>query len=477
MYDAVIIGCGVIGAATAYELSHYRFQTLVLERDNDVANATTKANSGIIHAGYDPAPGTLMARYNVRGAELAGEICEKLDVPYRRVGSLVIALSPKELQVIEQLYERGIANGVPELRLLDAGQVKEMEPQLSERVLGALYAPTAAVVSPWEYALAMAQTAVANGVELRLRSEVLGMEKTDGGWRIETAGGTVETRYVFNAAGVQADRIHNMAAPPTFSILPNRGEYYLLDKSEGERVGRVIFQCPDKDGKGVLVAPTAHGNLIVGPNSERVANEDVANTAAGLERVADRARRSVPSVNLRESIRNFAGVRAVADRDDFIIEQAAPGFYDLAGIKSPGLSAAPAIAERATQFLREAGETLEPKPDFCDRRRRTRISELPTEEKNRLIAQNPLYGRVICRCETVTEGEIVDALHAPIPPCSVDGVKRRVNTGMGRCQGGFCGPRVLEILTRELGLEPTEVLQDRDHSEILVGETKGGGAK
>ncbi|MCI9309252.1 MAG: FAD-dependent oxidoreductase, partial [Oscillospiraceae bacterium] len=287
--------------------------------------------------------------------------------------------------------------------------------------------------------------------------------------------GDYQARRVINAAGLHSEEIHNMVAPPSFHIQPTRGQYYLLDKSEGSRVNCVIFQCPTKLGKGILVSPTVHGNLIVGPDAELVDGDDTSTTAAALEQVAELGRKSVPSVDLRASIRNFAGVRANSDRGDFVIEEAAPGFIDLAGIKSPGLSSAPAIALEAVELLKGTGLELREDPDFVDGRRRPRFKELSEAEKRALIAKDPAYGRVICRCETVTEGEILEAVRAPIPPVSVDGVKRRCSAGMGRCQGGFCGPRVLEILSRELHRDPTEILKDKAGTVILTGQTKQGG--
>ena len=330
MLDVAIIGCGVVGAAAAYELSHYPLHTAIFEAENDVADCTTKANSAILHAGYDPEPGTRMARLNVEGVALAKEICARLDVPYRQCGSLVLALSPAELPHLQKLYENGLANGVPGIRLLSAEETRAMEPGLSPEVAGALYAPSAAIVSPWEYALAMAEVAVRNGVELHLSSPVTGIQKTASGWALTTPSGVVEARYVVNAAGIRADAVHDMAAPHRFTIQPTRGEYYLLDKSEGTRVQHVIFQCPNENGKGVLVAPTVHGNLIVGPNAEPVAGDDTACTAAGLAFVSAAARRSVPDIRFGESIRNFAGVRANVDTGDFVIGEAegAPGFID-----------------------------------------------------------------------------------------------------------------------------------------------------
>ncbi len=339
MYDVLIIGCGVTGAAAAFELSRYRLRVGIVERENDVALGTTKANSAILHAGYDPEPGTLMARLNVRGVELARELCQKLDVPYRPCGSLVLAFSEEERPALEELYRRGQANGVPGLKLLDGAVARSLEPNLSDEVAAALHAPSAAICSPWEYCLALAETAVKNGAELHLNTAVTGLERLQAGeagpsWLVHTNQGDFEARFVLNAAGVDAAGVHDLAAPHSFDIRPARGQYYLLDKSEGGRVSRVIFQCPSAAGKGVLVAPTVHGNLIVGPDSEKVEGNDTATTGDGLRFVRETARKSVPSVSFRESIRNFAGVRAASGRPDFILEESAPGFIDLAGICS-----------------------------------------------------------------------------------------------------------------------------------------------
>lgn len=474
MYDVIVIGCGITGAAAAFELSKYQLRLGILERENDVAAGTTKANSAILHAGYDPEPGSLMARLNVEGAALAKELCAALDVPYRQTGSLVAAFTPEEIPMLQELHRRGVANGVPGLDLLDGAAARQLEPGLGENCVAALYAPSAAICSPWEYCLALAETAVVNGAELHLETEVTGLEPLEGGWRIHTSRGDFDTRFVINAAGLEAGHVHDMAAPQSFTIRPSRGEYLLLDKEEGTRVNTVVFQCPGPEGKGVLVAPTVHGNLLVGPSSEWVEGDDRATDAGVLDTVGRTAHKAVPQVNLRACIRTFAGVRARSDRPDFILEQAAPGFVDLAGICSPGLTAAPAIARYAVDLLSQGGLALEAKSSFSCTRHRVRFKALPPEERARLVERRPDYGHVICRCETVTEGEILDALSGPIPPRSVDGVKRRVGAGLGRCQGGFCAPRVVELLCRTLGMSPLEVVQEGAGSRLLTDETKEG---
>jgi len=475
VFDVVIIGCGIVGAAAAYELSRYDLTVVVLERENDVAMGATKANSAVIHAGFDPYPGTLMAELNVEGARLAAILCEKLDIQHRKCGSLVLAFSEDEVAELERLLQKGRENGVAGVSILSRKEVLEMEPNLSGQVVAALHAPTAMIVDPWQYTLALAETAVENGVEIRLENAVTGITETVGGYRLTTTAGDVETRTIINAAGVHADEIHNMIAEPTFEIRPAKGEYCLMDKSEGTLVKSVIFQCPTEVGKGVLVAPTVHGNLSVGPGSINPDDpDDTATTADGLDYVMNTARKSVPGIDSRAVIRNFSGNRARSDRTDFIIEEAKPGFIDLAGIKSPGLSAAPAIAKMAVGLLKNGGMGLNEKPEFHDCRKHVRFRALTPDERATLIGGDPSYGRVVCRCETVTEGEIRDALNAPIPPRSIDAVKRRCGSGMGRCQGGFCGPRVLEILADFYGCDFADVLQDKAGTFVLTSETKTG---
>lgn len=476
MYDVVIIGGGIVGSSVAYYLSKYQLKTVLLEADNDISNGTTKANSAIIHAGYDPEEGTLMAFHNVRGARLAKELCAKLDVPYKQCGAMVIGFDEDDEKMVHTLYERGLANGVEGLEILDGKTVQKLEPCVSDKVTCALLAKTSAIVSPWEYALALAETAVRNGVEVKLNNRVTAISRNGEAFTVTTVKGKYECRYIINCAGLYADKVHQMIGEKEFKIIPSRGQYYLLDKAEGRRVSRTVFQCPTKDGKGVLVSPTVHGNLIVGPDAEDNDDFSVATTTEGLNFVRNASKKSIPTVDFRENIRNFAGVRAKSDRPDFILEESrsVKNFYNIAGIKSPGLSSAPSLALEAVQWLRSKGEQLKEKDNFIDERKRIRFKELSGEEKQELIRKEPAYGRVICRCETITEGEILNALRTPIPAVSIDGVKRRCNAGMGRCQGGFCSERVAEILMKELHLDGLEVLQDKEGSNVLVDYSKGG---
>lgn len=477
MFDVTIIGCGIVGASLAHKLSQYDLRVLVLERENDVAMGTTKANSAIVHAGYDPENGTLMAQLNVRGAEMMEGICRNLSVRYKRIGSLVLAFDDADVLHLRRMYDNGVRNGVPGLRLLSGEEARAMEPQLAQNVCGALYAPSAGIVDPWGLCIAQAEVAVRNGVELKLRSEVRDIRNQGGFLSLSTASGEYRTKYLVNCAGVHSQEICAMAGSPEWWSRPSRGEYYLLDKSSGGLVHHVIFQCPTAAGKGVLISPTVHGNLLVGPNAEAVDDgDDHKTTRNGLDAVAKAGRKSVPSVDLRDTIRNFAGVRAVTSEPDFIIRpsRSCARILHIAGIKSPGLTAAPAIAEYAAQHLEQMGLRLEPKAGWNGKRTQIRFQELSDREKAELIRKDPRYGRVVCRCETITEGEIVAAIHSPIPPCSIDGIKRRAGTGMGRCQGGFCGPRVMELLSRELGKSPLEIPQDGDGTVVLTGVTKGG---
>ncbi|MBT9777280.1 FAD-dependent oxidoreductase [Clostridium sp. MCC353] len=476
MYDVLIIGCGVIGAAMAYELSKYQLSVCVCERSNDVANAVTKANSAILHAGFDCPVGSLEARLNVEGIELAKEICEKLDVERRDVPSFVIAFDEREMKELEILYERGVANEVPGVRIISREEALSIEPALNPDIKAALYAPGSAIINPWEYAIAMAETAVRNGVEVKLCSEVTAIEKAGGIFRVTTASGTYEAKYVMNAGGGFSAQVYELVGGHDLKQTNFCGQYYVLDKSQGGIMNSVVFPCPDEYGfKGVLVAPTVHGNLIVGPDSYVVEDGDcVATVSPMLEELKNHGHRSIPSINFREAIHEYAGVRPNTQIPDFVIGESeiCPHFINLAGIKSPGLSSAPAIAGEGRRILEHCGLDMVKKEEYIDTRKRVKFRELTDEQRAEIIRENPLYGRVICRCETVTEGEIVEAIHRPIVPRTIDAIKRRCNAGMGRCQGGFCGPRVHEILARELGVSPAEILMDEEGTYIITSPVK-----
>lgn len=476
MFDVAIIGAGVIGCSIARELSKYDLKIALFERDNDVGNATTKANSAIIHAGYDAKPGTLKGKLNAKGNLMFDELCRELEVPFKRIGSLVLAFDDEEMKTLKKLYDQGIENGVPEMYILNKEEVLKIDSNISDNIKGALYAKTGGIIGPWEFTIALAENAVENGVEIYLNNEVIDINKQDFGYRIITNRNAFETKCVINCAGLFADKINNMVSNVKMEIIPRRGQYYLLDKTVGNLVKHVIFQCPSKLGKGVLVTPTVHGNLLVGPDAEDLDDKGAVNTTIdGLRYVADVAKRSVKELPLNMAITNFAGLRARTEKDDFIIEEVkdAKGFINVAGIESPGLSSAPSIAVYAVDILKKIMGDIEKKKDFNPYRKSIpKFSELSEEEKNELIKKDPRFGKIICRCEGITEGEIVAAIHRTIGARTIDAVKRRVRAGMGRCQGGFCSPRVIEILSRELGVDMTDIIKDHEGSYILTGPTK-----
>ncbi len=473
MFDVAVIGGGITGAAIAYYLSKYKVSCCVLEKENDVAMGTTRANSGIVHAGYDPEPDTLMARLNVRGNLLTEQLCSKYNVPFKKTGSIVIAFDDSNMEHIKKLFERGQKNGVPGLCILSSDEVLRLEPNLSRDVKGALFAPTGAVVNPWRLCLALCETAAWNGVEFFTDFAVDSIKKTRSGFAITAGDKQVEARYAVNAAGLFADRIAELAGCADFSVTASKGQYYLLDKTQKGLVNTVVFQCPTKLGKGVLVSPTADGNIIVGPNAEsNNVKEDLSTDREGLAYVSREAAKSVPNINYRDNIRCFAGLRANSTDSDFIIRESnVPGFFHAAGIKSPGLSSAPAIGEYMTELLEKSGLLLEKKENFVEPRFPKPFSEMTPEEKKAACARDPRYGNVVCRCNTVTEAEIAFALEMKLSAVTIDGVKRRVGTGMGRCQGGFCGPRVHELICRHRGVDRESVFADRNGSYIVVGKT------
>ena len=453
MYDVAVIGAGAVGCAAARTLSRYRLSVCVLEREEDVGAGTSKANSAIVHAGFDAEPGSLKARFNVQGNAMMDQLSAELDIPFRRNGSLVIAFNEADEAMLRELLQRGAANGVPGLEIISGDAARRLEPALSAEVTAALHAPTGGIVCPFELCEALAENACKNGVEFRLNTAVERLERMDGFWRIDTPRGTIEAGIVVCCAGLSAAAFHNPHCAQQIAIQPRRGQYQLLDRKAGALVDHTIFQAPGPLGKGVLVTPTVHGNLLLGPTAEDISDpEDTATTAAGLESVCAVARRSVPKLPMSLVITSFSGLRAhlAQGGHDFIIGQTAPDFFEAAGIESPGLSAAPAIG----QYLAEAvAQRLgaELKPDFDPHRHVVRPREMGFEARQRLIAENPAYGNIICRCEQVSEGEILDAIRRPLGARSMDGVKRRTRAGMGRCQGGFCGVRVMELLRRELG--------------------------
>ena len=473
MYDVIIIGGGVSGAASARELSRYKVRACVLEKEEDVCCGTSKANSAIAHAGYDAEPGSLMAKLNVRGNEMMEQLSKDLDFPFQRIGSLVICLSEEEMPGLQKLYDKGIANGVKGLKILNREEVLEMEPNITDNVYAALYAPTAGIVCPFNLNIALAENAYTNGIEFRFNTEVQNIRKIDGGYELCTNQGTFRTKYVVNAAGVYADKFHNMVSEKKIHITPRRGDYCLLDKSAGTHVSRTIFSLPTKYGKGVLVTPTVHGNLLVGPTAIDIENKEGTNTTReGLDEVITKAGQNVKNLPMRQVITSFAGLRAHEDGTEFIIGEPedARGFIDCAGIESPGLTSCPAIGEMVAGILQEK-LGLEKKDNFIATRKGILDPDtLTREERAELIQREPAYGNIICRCEMITEGEILDAIRRPLGARSLDGVKRRTRAGMGRCQSGFCSPRTMEILARELHVNMSDITKSGGNSSLVVGD-------
>ena len=476
MYDVIIIGAGVSGAASARELSRCAARVCVLEKEEDVCCGTSKANSAIVHAGYDAAPGSLMAKLNVRGNALMGDLAKELDIPFRRIGSLVVCLSEEDMPNLQALYDREQANGVPDLRIIYHDELLQMEPNLSEETYAALYAPTAGIVCPFGLNIALAENAAMNGVEFHFDTEVQSLERRQGGgWILHTSQGSYETRLVVNAAGVYADSLHNMISSGKIHITPRRGDYCLLDKTTGSHVNHTIFPLPGKYGKGILVSPTIHGNLLLGPTAIDVADPEATNTTAdGLAQVLENAGRYVKEIPYKNVITSFAGLRAHEDGHEFIIGEVpgAENFIDCAGIESPGLTSSPAIGEMVAEIVRAKLELSE-KEHFISRRKGImNPTQLPDGERQEWIRRHPAYGHIVCRCEHISEGEILDAIHRPLGARSLDGVKRRVRAGMGRCQGGFCSPRVMELLSRELDIPLEQITKRGGASTLLCGQNK-----
>lgn len=503
MFDVAIIGAGVIGTAVARELMRYKANVVLIEKQSDVACGASKANSGVVHAGYDAPLGSQMSYFNVLGNALYDTICEELDIPFSRIGSLLLAFTHEDLHTLEHLKDNGTKAGVPGLTILDREAVLEMEPHANPNLLAALYAPSCGIIEPWEIALAYAENAVDNGCKLLLDTDVTGITQSESGFAIhcrtaahanEDHNSTHEqsdenettceimAHTVINCAGVFSDRVYKMVAPEmdAFGIKPRRGQYFLLDKSAGQYVKHVLFPCPTSLGKGVLVLPTMDGNLLVGPDAEPLpdtAREDTTTDGERLARVKVSAMNLVDDIPFGDTITTFSGIRAESSTGDFLVGATnVAGFYQAAGIKSPGLSSAPAIGQHladlvATDLRLSVNGTFQPR-----RRKRIHFMQLPLEEQIALLTKDPRFGRVICRCESITEGEIVDIIHRSAGARTVNGVKRRARPGGGRCQGGFCLPRVMEILARELQLEMTEIRQENNGSIILTGETKECGA-
>ena len=476
MFDVSVIGGGVIGGAVLRELSKYDLKIVMLERDTDVCTGQSKANSGISHAGYDAKSGSLKAKFNVLGSKMMPSYAEELGVKYRNNGSLVVAYSEEEIKTLHELKARGEQNGVSGLEIIGKDELKKLEPNISDLAVGALNATTGGIVCPYELTIAEIGNAMDNGAELYLDFEVSSIEKVDGGYIVKSSNGKeVKSKVVINCAGLSSGKIAKMVGDNSFEIGGRKGEYVLLDRESGDFCSHTIFKTPTEKGKGILVTQTVDGNILLGPTAEVVDDGETYTSQVGLDFVINTANEIMNKVPLYNTITSFAGVRAFSDRHDFIIEESgvAKGFINVAGIESPGLTSAPAIGKYVVEELVSKLLTLSKKENFNGRRTPDYFfKNLSVEEKNEIIKKDKRYGKIVCRCEEITEGEIVRAIHENPKATTVDAVKRRVRAGMGRCQGGFCQPHVAEIIARELGIKMEEVLKSSKNSELLIGKTK-----
>ncbi len=468
MYDVIVVGGGIVGGSILRELSKYNGKFLLLEKENDVAEGASKANSAIVHSGYDPLPGTLMARLNVEGNAMFKKNCEDLCVDFKQNGSMVIGFSKDDDILIKELYERGIENKVPNIKILEADEVYKKEPNLSKGITTALYAPTGGIVGAYEYTIAIIENAVDNGAFIKRDSEVVGIEKEDNCFIVTTGNGDkYESTIVINCSGVNCADVRNMICKEVYTVNPARGEYYVLDKQEV--ITSTIFQCPTKEGKGILVTPSVHGNVLVGPNYDKgVKKDEVANTSKGLDEVRTKSQKTV-QLDFRANVRNFAGLRCDLDGyKDFYIKEddEVTNFIDVSGIRSPGLSAAPAIGVMVANMVKDKVD-LSINTNFNPKRVKNIFIKLSNEEKDKLIKKDSNFGEIICRCENVTYGEIVESIRNSVGAVSIEGVKKRCRPGAGRCQGGFCQPKVLDILAKELGKDPNEIVYNKKDSFVL----------
>ena len=476
MFDVLIIGAGVCGTLTARELVRRGCNVCFVDKGPDAASGASRANSGIVHAGFDAQNGTLKARLNVKGCAEMPRVARELCVEYKNTPSLVVCLSEEDRPTLSALYERGKKNGVPNLRIVEQEELRRLEPNISDRAVAALYAPSAGIISPYELAIAAGENAVQNGAQYRFGFEVKSIRPCGDGYSVSDGNDTIEARFIVNAAGLYSDAIAALCGDCDFRLLPRKGEYMLFDKNVAGCVQNVLFPLPTKEGKGVLVAPTADGNMLIGPNADITDKEDTATSAEGLAKIHEQAKQLMPSLpSLSTVITSFAGIRPTPSTGDFIIRPSKkyPHILHLCGIESPGIASSPAIAEYAAELLSKMGLRYTENPTFNPCRKKVlRMREMSDEERKRIVEQDPSYGKIICRCETVTEGEILDAVRRPMGATTVDGVKRRTRAGMGRCQGGFCMPRVTEILARELKCDLAEIRKFDKDSKIVVGKTK-----
>lgn len=476
MFDVTIVGAGIIGCAISRELSKYNLKTCVLEKSIDVASGTTKANSAIVHAGFDAKPNSLKGKLNAKGNAMYTQLAKELDFPFKRNGSLVLCFDAEHMVDLDSLLAQGKKNGVPDLVILDGDQVRKMEPNVTDNCVGALYAPTGGIVCPYEMTVGFAENAYINGVEFKFETEVTNIEKNSNSYIVKTNKGDIETKIVINAAGLFSDDINNMVSNKKLKIIPRKGEYVLFDKAVGNLVTNTIFQLPTKLGKGILVTPTVHGNLLIGPTAVDITDKNnLYTTQEGIDEIVLKAQLSIQTpLPMNMSITSFAGNRATSELDDFIIEEVsdAKNFINVASIASPGLTSAPSIAAMVSDMI---VEKLVPEKNMSFnpiRKCIRKFSEMSNEERKAIIKEIPEYGKIVCRCESVTEGEIIEAIRSPLGAKTLDGIKIRTRAGTGRCQAGFCATKIVDILSKELNISRSEITKFGGNSTLLVGKNK-----
>ena len=475
--DVVIVGAGAVGCAVARELSKYEISVIVVDQNEDVGGDASKSNSAIIHTGYDASPGTLESQLVVAANPMYDKIAEDLDVPFARIGAVLPAITEEQYEQLPGIQEKAFRNRVYDVEFKTREELLEMEPNLNPEVKGGLYIPRESIIDPFILVQAYAENACANGVEFRLGTQVTGIETEQGKIkRVLTTAGEIETKYVINCAGLHCDDIAAMVGKADYKVVPRKGQFFILDKNTSCKVQHIVLPIPTKVTKGKLMCPTIHGNMLVGPTAEdQESKVDKSTTARGLESITADVRNLVPNVNIRDTITQYSGLRPnrVPEGLHFDMYDDLEGYINLSGVRSTGLTLSAAMGKYVVQQMQYHGAGLIFKNKFVEKRKAiVKFSDCSREEQERLIQENPLYGNVICRCETITEAEILQAIHRPLGARSMDAVKRRVRAGMGRCQAGFCGPKVLEILARELGCDPTQINKNNPGSYMVTGKTR-----
>ena len=475
--DVLVIGAGAVGTAITRELTKYNVDVICVDKREDVGGDASKSNSAIIHTGYDASPGSLESQLVVAANPRYEKLCEDLDIPFSKVGAILPAITDEQLAQLPAIKEKAMKNKVYDVEYRSGKQLLEMEPNLNPEVKGGLYIPRESIIDPFLFVVAMAENAIANGAKFLLSTEVTGI-KMDGDKVVgaETTGGFIEAKYIINAAGLFCDEIAAMVGKNDYYVNPRKGQFYILDKNTSCKVNHIVLPIPTKLTKGKLMCPTIHGNMLVGPTAEDLTDKyDKSTTAEGLESIREDVTKLIPGVQLKDTITQYSGLRPNRNPEGLHIDtyEDVKNYVNLSGVRSTGLTNSVSVGSYVVQLLKDMGFEMTWKEDFISKRKGiSRFHELSREEQDKLIKENPLYGKIVCRCETITEGEIVDAIHSPLPARSVDAIQRRLRAGMGRCQGGFCGPKVLEILARELGCSTADICKNNKKSYMICGKVK-----